>query len=125
MRSSVSAYLSVMLGVLAVSPGLPSLARATPSQQPQVFRSSVDLVPVFATVTGRDGSFATGLSKDDFVVMDDGKPQEIVSFAEEAQAISVSLILDTSGSMSDALPRVFSAAGVFLDNLRPDDRAMI
>jgi Ca-activated chloride channel homolog len=91
----------------------------------QVFRSSVDLVPVFATVTTRDGAFASGLTRDDFVVMDDGRPQEIVSFAEEAQAISVSLIMDTSASMKDALPRVFSAAGVFLDNLRPNDRAMV
>ena len=91
----------------------------------QVFRSSIDLVPVFATVTAPDGTFAKGLAKDDFIVLDDGKPQEIVSFAEEAQAISVSVILDTSGSMTEALPRVFAAGGAFLDNLRPDDRAMI
>ena len=91
----------------------------------QVFRSTVDLVPVFATVTARDGTFATGLTKDDFTVLDNGKPQEIVSFAEATQTISVSLILDTSGSMGAALPRVMAAAGVFLDNLRADDRAMV
>lgn len=89
------------------------------------FRSSVDLVPVFATVLAKDGSFVRGLTKDDFTVLDDGKPQEITSFSDEAQAISVSVILDTSSSMASALPRVFAAAGVFLDQLRPDDRAMV
>src|SRR5262245_13149965 len=89
-------------------------------QAPQVFRSSVDLVPVFATVTNPDGSFARGLVKSDFVVLDDGKPQEISSFSSEAQAISVSVILDTSGSMGSALPRVYDAARAFLDKLLPD-----
>lgn len=100
------------------------LAAPAAQQQPG-FRSSVDLVPVFATVLARDGSFVRGLTKDDFTVLDDGKPQEIVSFSAEAQAISVSLILDTSSSMASALPRLFAAAGVFLDQLRPDDRAML
>jgi VWFA-related protein len=91
----------------------------------QVFRTTVDLVSVFATVTERDGTFATGLKKEDFTVLDNGKPQPITSFAEATQTLSVSLILDTSGSMGAALPRVMDAAAAFLDNLRPDDRATV
>jgi Ca-activated chloride channel family protein len=94
-------------------------------QAPPVFKASVDMVPVYATVTDPAGAFARGLTRDDFEVLDDGKPQKIVSFAEEAQAISVSVILDTSGSMSLARPQMLAAAGVFLDQLRPDDRAML
>ena len=92
---------------------------------PPVFRSSVDIVPVYATVTDPTGAFTRGLTRDDFVVLDDGKPQQIVSFSEEAQAISVSVILDTSGSMAEARPKMLAAAGVFLDQLRPDDRATV
>ena len=95
------------------------------AQQAGTFRAAVDLVPVFVTVTGPDGAYAAGLTKDDFTVLDNGKPQEIVSFSDQAQAISVSLILDTSSSMAAALPRVFDAAGTFLEQLRPDDRAMV
>jgi Ca-activated chloride channel homolog len=98
---------------------------ATFARQQAGFRSSVDLVPVFATVLALDGSFVRGLTRDDFTVLDDGKPQEITSFSAEAQAISVSMILDTSRTMASALPRVFAAAGVFLNQLRPDDRAMV
>jgi len=94
-------------------------------QAPGVFKSSVDIVPVYATITDATGAFTRGLTRDDFVVLDDGKPQQIVSFSEEAQAISVSVILDTSGSMAEARPKMLAAAGVFLDQLRPDDRAML
>jgi VWFA-related protein len=94
-------------------------------QAPPVFRSSVDIVPVYATVTDLTGAFAPGLTREDFVVLDDGKPREIVSFSAEAQAISVSVILDTSGSMAEARPKMLAAAGVFLDQLRPDDRATV
>ena len=115
------------LPALTVLTALTCLSLTVAAQQPapQVFRSSVDLVPVFATVTGADGAFTLGLTKDDFVLLDDSKPQDIASFASEAQTISVSVILDTSGSMTGALSRVFDAARVFLDNLRPDDRAMV
>src|SRR5262245_4197110 len=82
------------------------IALCTLALSPSQFRSSVDLVPVFATVTTREGTFATGLTKTDFVLLDDGKPQEITAFAEEAQAISVFLILDTSGSVTTALPQI-------------------
>jgi Ca-activated chloride channel homolog len=94
-------------------------------QAPPVFKSSVDIVPVYATVTDLKGIFTRGLTRDDFEVLDDGKAQQIVSFSEEAQAISVSVILDTSGSMAEARPKMLAAAGVFLDQLRPDDRAML
>ena len=94
-------------------------------QAPPVFRSSVDMVPVYATVTDVTGAFSRGLTRDDFVLLDDGKPQQIVSFSEEAQAISVSVILDTSSSMTDARPKMLAAARAFLDQLRPDDRAML
>lgn len=94
-------------------------------QSPQVFRSSVDLVPVFATATTADGAFARDLTKEDFVVLDNDKPQNIVSFSSEAQALSVSVIMDTSASMQSALPRVFGAARAFIDRLTPEDRVMI
>jgi len=104
---------------------LTGLVNLNARQEPQVFRSKVDLVPVFVTVTNADGSFAKGLTRDDFTVLDNRTPQEITSFSSEAQTISVSVILDTSGSMAGALPRVFSAARAFLDKLTPEDRAMV
>jgi Ca-activated chloride channel family protein len=125
-RGPAPTRLSVLSFLGALAAGLmPISAAPSATAVQQVFRTAVDLVPVFATVTKVDGSFATGLTKDDFEVLDDGKPQAIASFAEQAQAISVSVILDTSSSMAQALPTLFAAAAAFLDNLNADDRAMI
>ena len=107
----------------AASIGLWAQAPQTPPQG--AFRSGTDLVPVYATVTDKAGAFIRGLTKDDFTVTDDGKPQPIVSFSDEAQAISVAVILDTSSTMASALPQVFGAARVFVDQLRADDRALL
>jgi VWFA-related protein len=112
--------------LFVLAAGLALLASTGPhAQQNPQFRSSTDLVPVFATVVNKDGTFARGLTKEDFTILDNGKAQDIVSFSDEAQAISVSVILDTSGSMATARSRVSAAAAVFLDDLRPDDRATI
>jgi VWFA-related protein len=57
-------------------------ARQAPPQPPQAptFRVAVDYVEVDAVVTDRDGKFVGGLTKDDFEVLEDGKPQTISAF---------------------------------------------
>jgi VWFA-related protein len=110
---------------MALAFGLAVVGAALPLAQQSPFKSSVDLVPVFATVVEHGGGFRNGLTKDDFTVLDTGKPQTITSFSSETQSISVSLILDTSGSMAEAEHRVLRAAGIFLGDLREDDRAMV
>ena len=110
---------------LALALGLALVGTALPRAQQTPFRSSVDLVPVFATVLDSGGGFRGGLTKDDFTVLDNGKPQTITSFSSETQTVSVSLILDTSGSMALAESRVLHAANIFLEELRQDDRAMV
>ena len=70
------------------------------AQQP-VFKGGVDLVNVTATVTDGDGRFIDGLAKEDFVILDDGRPQEIVSFTSERVPVSLGMLLDVSGSMSE------------------------
>jgi len=70
------------------------------AQQP-VFKGGVDLVKVTATVTDGDGRFISGLTRDNFVIHDDGKPQEIVTFSSERVPVSLGMLLDVSGSMSE------------------------
>ena len=70
------------------------------AQQP-VFRAGVDLVKVTATVTDANGHSISGLTRDDFLVYDDGKPQEIVTFSSERPPVSLGMLLDVSASMTD------------------------
>ena len=70
-------------------------------QSQAVIRSGIDLVNVTVTVTDKDGRFIRGLTQDDFVVRDDGQPQEILSFSAERVPVSLGIVLDVSGSMTD------------------------
>ena len=48
-----------------------------------VFRSTVNLVLVDVVVRDRKGAIVTGLNRNDFELIEDGKPQQIVTFAFE------------------------------------------
>jgi Ca-activated chloride channel family protein len=70
-----------------------------PTGQGFSFKTGVELISVSATVTDANGRFASGLKKEDFVVYEDGKPQEISQFDAERVPVSLGLAIDTSGSM--------------------------
>lgn len=72
------------------------------AQAPQtVFKEGVDLINVPVTVTDERGRFVAGLRKEDFTVFDGDQPQEIVSFDRDRVPVSLGILLDVSGSMSD------------------------
>src|SRR5688500_4665977 len=66
--------------------GVPSgqPARAAGSQQPPpvTFKTEVNYVEVDAVVTDQQGNFVRHLTKDDFEVLEDGKPQKVELFSE-------------------------------------------
>ena len=96
MRNSPAA-----LVVLAVLAAVPALIEARQAAQQAVFKGGVDVVEVAATVTDDDGRFVRGLTKEDFIVYDDGRPQEIVAFSSERRPVSLGVLLDVSVSMTD------------------------
>jgi Ca-activated chloride channel family protein len=95
--------------------------------QQAVFKGGVDLVNVTATVTDGDGRFIGGLTPQDFVVYDDGKPQEIVTFSRERVPISLGMLLDVSGSMTeDRMTTARAAINRFVfDLLSSDDELFL
>jgi VWFA-related protein len=64
------------------------------------FRTGVELVNVTATVTDQSGRFVSGLTKDDFRIVEDGQPQSISHFSADRVPVSLGIVLDTSGSMA-------------------------
>ena len=52
----------------------------TPPQPPVTFRVDVNYVEVDAVVTDAQGRFVTGLTKDDFELLEEGSPQTITAF---------------------------------------------
>jgi VWFA-related protein len=67
----------------------------------QTFRSSVDAVPVRASVRDGDGRPIRGLVQRDFTVLDNGEQRPIRMFqADVAAPITAAFLVDVSGSMS-------------------------
>jgi Ca-activated chloride channel homolog len=91
----------------------------------QVFRSTVQTVPIYATVLDNAGRLVPDLKQEDFEVFDNNKPAAITSFAAEVQPIAVVVALDTSGSMTLVLDLAKNAAEAFVLRLLPADRARI
>lgn len=95
------------------------------SQSAPQYRSSADMVPVYATVTDAQGRLVSNLTRDDFQVFDNGSPQPITAFAAGRQPISVVMMLDRSGSVADRFPLIEAAAERFVEQLAENDRARI
>jgi VWFA-related protein len=99
-------------------------ALAAIGQRPQ-FHSHTDLVSIYATVVDRDGRLVTDLTARDFEVYDEGRRQPLVLFADDVQPITIVIMLDRSGSMSDKHDLVRDAAGELVARLLRGDRARI
>lgn len=104
---------------------LAAMASLLPAQQDEVvFRSDVSLVRVDAQVTLGD-RLVTDLRKDDFTVLDNGKPQPVLYFSNEEDPLDLVLVLDTSGSMRSSMEQVARSASSALQHLRPGDRVAV
>jgi len=104
--------------VLAFLFAVPLLA-----QQP-TFRASTEMVRI-DTLVERDGKPVTGLTADDFTVLDNGTPQRIVTI-KQMEAVAVGVALDTSGSMEgDRFARAQAATLALLGQLRPDESSVV
>jgi len=100
-------------------------ATATLAAQQPTFKAGTQLVPVFVTVTDAEKRLVPDLVKEDFDVLDNGKPTSVVLFDSEVQPITVVVMLDTSGSMTGSLDLLRSAAEQFLIRLLPADKGLV
>jgi len=110
---------------LLVTSVLVILAAAAGMAQQATFRSSTRIVPVLTTVTDAQGRLVPNLEKDQFTILDNGKPQEISFFLNEVQPFTAVVMLDFSASMTANLDRLKSATEQFLIRMLPEDKAQV
>lgn len=101
-----------------------SLGISLAAQQP-TFRSGSRVVPSYVTVTDANNRLVTDLAREDFEILDNGRPQEITIFDNEVRPITVVVMLDTSISMTHRLDDLFAGAEQFLLRLLPHDKATV
>ncbi len=101
--------------LVAQQPAATAPQQAGPPSQPQTtVKVDVNLVNVYTTVTDSHGAPIGGLTKDNFIVEEDGQPQKISVFDKEsALPLSIALAVDTSLSTRRDLPLEQAAAKRF------------
>ena len=103
------------------SPAPPADTSAAGTAKPKEIKVDVDLALVNVTVTDPFDRLVTGLEKENFHVYEDGVEQEIVNFSSEDVPISIGVIFDMSGSMSDKVDKAREAAVQFFHTANPQD----
>src|SRR5208282_5398405 len=83
----------------------------------------VKTVSVLATVRDKKGKIVSNLTKDDFQLDEDGRPQTINYFAHESDLpLRLGLLVDTSMSQRRVIDQERSASYTFLDQLMRQDK---
>ena len=116
--------LHLFLLILALA-GIAAVGRPALSAQQPTFRAGTQIVSLFATVTDAQKRLVPDLQQSDFEVFDNEKLQPLVFFQNETQAITVVVMLDTSGSMTLTLDLLRAAAEQFVLRLLPADKAKV
>jgi VWFA-related protein len=137
--------LALVLALVFAFPGAPTLGAQDgvvntpppPSDNPQddqapdqsdtVIKSRVNVVQVFFNVKDKHSALVPGLVKDDFQILEDGKPQTIKYFSAEAnQPLTLGILVDTSGSQERVLGMEKEMGALFLNRiLRDTDQAFL
>jgi VWFA-related protein len=87
-------------------------------QQEPVFSTDVKVVNLLATVRSKQGEFIRDLTRDDFSLTEDGRPQTLRYFTRQSDLpLKLGLLIDTSMSQQKVLNAERGAASRFLDQV--------
>ena len=97
------------------------------AQEMPSIRVDVNVVNVLCSVRDRRGALVNHLTQDDFVLLEEGKPQTIRHFAQETGLpLTVGLLVDTSNSQVRLVDGERRAAAQFFSQvIRPKDTAFL
>jgi VWFA-related protein len=109
------------------SSGQSSQSQPANGQQPEsqepvtTLKERVNVVSVFFNVKDKHGALIPNLTKDDFAVAEDGKPQTIKYFTAESNLpLTLGILIDSSGSQRNVLEMEKEVGGAFLQQILTD-----
>ncbi len=114
--------------LLACSVFLPLLTSRALSQAPSgefKLSTDVELVLLDVSVKQSKGGYASGLTRDNFQIYENGVPQKITEFASADIPVAVGLVFDDSGSMQPKRPEVITAGLIFVSASNPQDQIFV
>ena len=111
------------------SPAAPSSNSKDQSQDQSIetLKVNVEVVQLFFNVKDKHGALIPNLTKENFDLFEDGKPQTIKYFkAESDLPLTIGMLIDSSGSQQRVLEMEKEVGGSFLEStLRPKDEAFV
>lgn len=112
----------VSLLLAATLPRVDSRVLAQPT-----FTTAIDLVHLPVTVLDGNGRFVSDLGRDDFMILEDGKPQPLQVFTARSIPLSLGILLDASESMKGRrFVDAMAALNLLVQEaLAPDDEAFV
>jgi VWFA-related protein len=123
----------ILMASLFLAPGLraqqkPAQPEQTPASTAPTIAVDARLVNLPVVVRDKKGALIQNLTKDDFVLQVDGKPQTIRYFDKDTNLpLILGLLVDTSLSQRDVIDEERTASSTFLDQMltTPKDKAFI
>jgi VWFA-related protein len=131
MRKLLLAFGVVCALVVAVKAQNQKNTPPLPVQQPGQADTNITLdvnrVNMLFTVSDKKGRFVTDLQREDFLITEEKKPQQIVEFVSESDLpLRLAVLIDTSNSIRDRFRFQQEAAVEFVNSvMRPQDRAIV
>jgi Ca-activated chloride channel family protein len=118
MRTLMTAGAGSLLTPLFAGPG-------GDDQDDLIIRAESRLVLLDVSVKNPAGGFVSGLSKENFSVFENGRPQSIMTFDQGDLPVTVGILVDESRSMASKRPAVLTAALSFIAESNPKDEIFI
>ena len=100
----------------------PEDQKADDSQQPtETLKVNVNVVQLFFNVKDKHGALIPNLTKDDFDIQEDSKPQTIKYFTAESNLpLTLGILIDASGSQRNVIDMEKEVGGAFLKQVLTD-----
>lgn len=95
------------------------------SAQTYEYNVEVQVVDLQVSVTDERGQFVSDLKPEDFVVTEDGAPQEVLDLELSRQPFSIGVVLDTSSSMEPIWQIMMRGTTDFLSSLKQQDEYFV
>jgi Ca-activated chloride channel family protein len=123
-------YYTLALLIFFCSLTLTAISRSQQSTPPNSAASATisvnaDLVALPVRVTDSNGNVVSGLTREDFTVFEDGRPQKLTLFQQEDTPVTVGLVVDHSRSMGPKLAEVTAAVLAFAHSSNPQDEMFV
>lgn len=120
----IAAAVVLIVGISITGAAFQTAGQAS-ADQGKRFSSGISRVVLYATVRENNGGFVADLRQEDFTILEDGKPQEIVSFVREDVPVAIGLLVDNSKSMINKRSQVVEAGKTFVRAANPLDEIFI